>query len=181
MYTLGNILALCSSMFLCGPKGQWKNMSKEGRRVTSIVYVVALTLTLTVCFVTFPKDLRALQGLLILVLLAVEIAAMVWYSLSYIPYGRATAKSCCLSYCCCCMEESNVWDAWEEARDSGAKCHSIIAWQKKSFNLKARQQFYLFSCLGAWSWSNWRMRASSLSTTSSLKLWGREGGGGGLD
>ena len=31
MYSLGNIVALCSTMFLCGPKSQWKSMSKEGR------------------------------------------------------------------------------------------------------------------------------------------------------
>lgn len=28
MYTVGNILAIMSSMFLAGPKRQWKNMTK---------------------------------------------------------------------------------------------------------------------------------------------------------
>ena len=106
MYTLGNILALASSMFLCGPKGQWKNMSKEGRRVTSIVYVLSLLVTLVVCFLTFPDDLRALQALIIIVCLVLQFGAMVWYSLSYIPYGRATAKSCCVKYCCCDLQVS---------------------------------------------------------------------------
>lgn len=105
MYTLGNIVSLSATMFLSGPKSQWKSMSKDGRRFISVIYVLSLIVSLVVCFITFPKDLRALQGTIIILLLIIQFCSMIWYSLSYIPYGRATAKSCCLKNCSCCMEE----------------------------------------------------------------------------
>ena len=41
MYTLGNVLALASSMFLVSPKRQWNSMLDKKRRWTSLVYVVS--------------------------------------------------------------------------------------------------------------------------------------------
>lgn len=87
-YTVGNTLALCSSTFLCGPKRQFKNMFDKRRKMVSIVYLSCLSSTLLVVFIPLPWALKLaiLVGLLI-----TQCGANVWYSLSYIPYGRKTA------------------------------------------------------------------------------------------
>lgn len=89
LYSSGNILSLMSSMFLSGPKRQFKSMFDEKRQATSITYLVALTCSITVCFLPIPTGPKI--GLLVL-LLIVQMSASLWYTLSYIPYGRATAK-----------------------------------------------------------------------------------------
>mmetsp|Transcript_22078 Transcript_22078/g.47387 ORF Transcript_22078/g.47387 Transcript_22078/m.47387 type:complete len:244 (-) Transcript_22078:583-1314(-) len=89
LYTSGNILSLLSSMFLSGPKRQLKSMFDEKRRITSIVYLVTLTCSITICFI--PISTGPKIGLLVLLLL-VQMSASLWYTLSYVPYGRATAK-----------------------------------------------------------------------------------------
>jgi len=53
--------------------------------------------TLVVAFV--PMDIGASLPLL-LVLIIVQFCCMVWYTLSYIPYGRTTAKTCMRNTCC---------------------------------------------------------------------------------
>jgi len=84
LYSSGNILSLGSSMFLSGPKRQFQNMFDEKRKITSVTYLVALTCSIAVCFVPMPTGPKI--GLLVL------LSASLWYTLSYVPYGRATAK-----------------------------------------------------------------------------------------
>merc|ERR1712157_521403 len=50
-YTVGNILSLLASTFLCGPQGQFKSMFHETRRCVSIVYLTTLSATIILCFV----------------------------------------------------------------------------------------------------------------------------------
>jgi ABC-type sugar transport system permease subunit len=87
-YSFGNVLALASSWFLCGPKRQYRNMFDEKRKLTSLTYLSCLVGTLVVVFIPLPTGLRL--GLLLL-LLVTQCGASLWYSLSYIPYGRKTA------------------------------------------------------------------------------------------
>ena len=54
LYTSGNIMSLMSSVFLSGPKRQFKSMFDEKRRVTSITYLVTLACSIVVCFVPIP-------------------------------------------------------------------------------------------------------------------------------
>ena len=54
LYTSGNIMSLMSSIFLSGPKRQFKSMFDEKRRVTSITYLVTLACSIVVCFVPIP-------------------------------------------------------------------------------------------------------------------------------
>ncbi|KAL7461431.1 hypothetical protein ACHAXS_001850, partial [Conticribra weissflogii] len=89
LYTSGNILSLMSSMFLSGPQRQFKNMFDEKRKLTSIVYLSTLCTSIAVCFIPIPTGPKI--GLLVLLLL-VQMCASLWYTLSYIPYGRASAK-----------------------------------------------------------------------------------------
>lgn len=89
VYSFGNILSLMSSMFLCGPQKQFKNMFDESRRITSVVYLSSLGSSIAICFIPIPTGPRI--GLLV-ILLFVQMMASLWYTLSYIPYGRATAR-----------------------------------------------------------------------------------------
>jgi len=95
LYSSGNILSLMSSVFLSGPARQCRLMFDVKRKLTSIAYLIALGFSITVCFVPMPMGLKI--GLLVLLLL-VQLSANIWYTLSYIPYGRATARRMLVSY-----------------------------------------------------------------------------------
>lgn len=87
-YSAGNLLAMSASGFLCGPKRQFRNMFDEKRRTVSIVYLSCLFSTLVVVFIPiyWPAKLTILITLVI-----TQCSANIWYSLSYVPYGRRTA------------------------------------------------------------------------------------------
>jgi len=84
-----------STFFLVGPKQQCKNMLKPTRAVVSIILISSIAATLLAVF--FFKS-----NLLIIVFSAIQFCALLWYVLSYIPYGR---KFCAnwLKSCCCCQ------------------------------------------------------------------------------
>ncbi|RLN74312.1 hypothetical protein BBJ28_00005643 [Nothophytophthora sp. Chile5] len=65
-YTLGNIIALCGSGFLVGPKQQVKLMMKPVRRVATFIYLIMI--------VTAPQ-----LGLVVLLLVFIQFLAAVWY------------------------------------------------------------------------------------------------------
>ena len=87
-YTIGNILAMSASGFLCGPKRQFRNMFDAKRKTVSIVYLSCLASTLVVVFI--PLFWAAKLTILISLLVS-QFGANIWYSLSYVPYGRRTA------------------------------------------------------------------------------------------
>jgi len=89
-YSVGNILALAASWFLCGPKRQFRNMFDEKRRITSIVYLSCLGGTLAVVFIPLQW---AIKLAVLISLLVTQCGASFWYSLSYIPYGRRTVSN----------------------------------------------------------------------------------------
>eukprot|EP00301_Raphidiophrys_heterophryoidea_P021573 c5963_g1_i1.p1 GENE.c5963_g1_i1~~c5963_g1_i1.p1 ORF type:complete len:182 (-),score=22.51 c5963_g1_i1:256-759(-) len=88
LYTVGNIIALCSSGFLVGPCKQVKNMFAPTRRIATCVYFVAMILTIIVAFATKKPALC-------IIMIVIQWAALVWYFLSYIPYGRRMVTNCC--------------------------------------------------------------------------------------
>lgn len=67
----------------------FRYMFDDKRKVTSIIYLSSLGTSITVCFVPMPAGAKI--GILVLLLL-VQMCASLWYTLSYIPYGRATAQ-----------------------------------------------------------------------------------------
>src|SRR5690348_7706836 len=81
LYTFGNIISLFSTMFLWGPCKQIRDMFKPIRLGATIVYLLSLALTLFLAFYV-QMVLPVLASIL------VQFCAMVWYSASYIPYGR---------------------------------------------------------------------------------------------
>lgn len=84
-YTLGNILSLGASSFLVGPARQCRTMFAKERRAASLAYLLTLAGTLLSIF-----WLRL--AILALLFILLQFAALTWYMLSYIPYGRALAS-----------------------------------------------------------------------------------------
>jgi hypothetical protein len=84
LYSLGNMIALFSTAFLVGPKRQCANMFHKKRVIATAVYLIALVGTLAVAIGT-----QSTIGTL--AMLVVQFIALVWYTLSYIPYARTAA------------------------------------------------------------------------------------------
>lgn len=97
MYSIGNILSLFSTAFFVGPCKQLKTMFHKKRRISASLYLLFIIITLTVCFLPHIPGRIPLVMLCILI----QFTALIWYSLSYIPYGRAICKSCLLRTCGC--------------------------------------------------------------------------------
>jgi len=99
-FTMGNIIALCGTCFMSGPKSQLKRMFKKTRRVASILYMLSITGTLTVALAL--KDWQ-FQTPTLLFCIVIQYTSLIWYTLSYIPFARKMATSACKS-CCKCDE-----------------------------------------------------------------------------
>ncbi len=84
------LVSISASLFLKGPTAQCKSMFLETRIVATLVYLVLLILTLIASFIRVP-----LQGFVLILLVTLQFCAFVWYSLSYIPYGRSYVKKMC--------------------------------------------------------------------------------------
>lgn len=86
-YTLGNILSIMSTGFLVGPKTQCKYACKPVRVWAFVIFLGAL-------FCTLLSALYFKKALLTLLFLVVQICAGLWYTASYVPYGRQMLTSC---------------------------------------------------------------------------------------
>lgn len=89
-FAMGNVLAIVSTWILVGPRAQLKTMFHPQRAAAAAAYVGSLFFVLFAAF--FGGKLRYL---LVIVALVVEVAALAWYSLSYIPYGRHLISQLC--------------------------------------------------------------------------------------
>nr|ACO14955.1 Vesicle transport protein SFT2A [Caligus clemensi] len=87
LYSLGNIVSLGSTCFLMGPVKQIKNMFAATRAVATIVMLLALLLTLLSALVFHKKGLTVTFCI-------IQYLAMIWYSISYIPYARDAVIKC---------------------------------------------------------------------------------------
>ena len=86
-YTCGNIVCLSSTFFLMGPKKQCENMMKPQRKCTSLVLFLSMTACLFMAFAGVSK-------LIILVAIAIQFMALIWYVLSYIPGAQKLCSGC---------------------------------------------------------------------------------------
>lgn len=68
-------------MFLFGPWRQMKNMFAGKRIIATLVYLITLIATLVVAIVVKSVPL-------VIVMIIIQFIALVWYTLSYIPYAR---------------------------------------------------------------------------------------------
>lgn len=81
LYSVGNICALASTMFLIGPCRQLKTMCAKERAFATVIMLVCLALTLCAAFWWKNNGLALLFCVL-------QFLAFTWYGLSYIPFAR---------------------------------------------------------------------------------------------
>lgn len=106
-YTIGNILALGSGLFLTGIRRQWQLIKAYGRWICILVYVGLMGFTLYYIFRDWTKpglievtetsrsEAKGSPNIIIVILLVIgQFLASFWYMLSYIPFGRALVKKC---------------------------------------------------------------------------------------
>mmetsp|Transcript_19256 Transcript_19256/g.32142 ORF Transcript_19256/g.32142 Transcript_19256/m.32142 type:complete len:125 (+) Transcript_19256:1324-1698(+) len=87
-YTFGNLIAMCSSLFLVGPKRQCQSMWKKERAAATIIYFSAMIATLIIAFVAKNPSAACL------ILIIIQFLAGTWYTLSYVPGARTAVKAC---------------------------------------------------------------------------------------
>eukprot|EP00438_Fugacium_kawagutii_P005742 Skav227230 [mRNA] locus=scaffold2789:5092:9256:- [translate_table: standard] len=99
LYTVGNLLALVGTFFLAGPARQCRRMGDQKRWVASACFVLSMLLTFVVCLSQGNWHGRTL---VLLLLVFIQWTALVWYTLSYIPFGQQSALAAlrgCWSRC----------------------------------------------------------------------------------
>ena len=103
MYTSGNLISMCATMFLYGPWTQVKQMLAPTRFIATCVYFGLMFVTLFLAY--FPEHI---PGRLLLIVCAVfmQFLSLCWYTLSYIPFARDLVSNClknsCLGSVCPC-------------------------------------------------------------------------------
>ncbi|WCJ30592.1 Got1/Sft2-like vescicle transport protein family [Euphorbia peplus] len=81
-FTFGNLLSLGSTAFLIGPKRQVTMMLDPARIYATALYLASMIVALFCALYVHNK-------LLTLLAIVLEFGALVWYSLSYIPFARS--------------------------------------------------------------------------------------------
>ncbi|XP_029122448.1 uncharacterized protein [Elaeis guineensis] len=81
-FTFGNLLALGSTAFLIGPKRQVDMMLDPVRIYATAIYIASMIIALFCALYVHSR-------LLTLLAIILEFGALVWYSLSYIPFARS--------------------------------------------------------------------------------------------
>ncbi len=104
MYTIGNIVSLCSTCCLYGPYAQAKSMFAETRMAVTILYFLLMATTLFLAF--YKGDVPGRIPLLITVIIC-QFLALCWYTISFIPFARDIVKNCISKHCCCCLNENS--------------------------------------------------------------------------
>ncbi|KAJ3675337.1 hypothetical protein LUZ60_004379 [Juncus effusus] len=92
-FTFGNLLALGSTAFLIGPKRQIDMMLDPVRIYATAIYIASLIISLFCALYVRNKLLTLLAVML-------EFGALIWYSLSYIPFARSLVQKIFMS----CMD-----------------------------------------------------------------------------
>eukprot|EP01107_Rhizomastix_libera_P008132 TRINITY_DN23225_c0_g1_i1.p1 TRINITY_DN23225_c0_g1~~TRINITY_DN23225_c0_g1_i1.p1 ORF type:complete len:158 (-),score=27.88 TRINITY_DN23225_c0_g1_i1:47-520(-) len=85
-YTISNIFFLASTCFLMGPLNQLKKMVEPSRLICTIIYVASMVLTLVSALVWGNAGL-------VIIFVIIQICALFWYSISYIPGAQTCVKS----------------------------------------------------------------------------------------
>ncbi|PAA50318.1 hypothetical protein BOX15_Mlig013861g1, partial [Macrostomum lignano] len=85
-YTIGNVLSLASTCFLMGPINQLKKMFAPTRLIATLLMLLFMALTLMAA-IWWKKSVLAVIFCLL------QFLALVWYSISYIPYARTAIKN----------------------------------------------------------------------------------------
>ncbi|KAL5727007.1 hypothetical protein ACHQM5_000243 [Ranunculus cassubicifolius] len=92
LFTLGNILAVGSTAFLLGPERQARMMFDSVRLYATAIYIGSAIIALICALLIHSKLLTFLA-------IVVEICALSWYSLSYIPFARRMVSQLFVRVC----------------------------------------------------------------------------------
>ncbi|KAJ0963047.1 hypothetical protein J5N97_028169 [Dioscorea zingiberensis] len=92
MFSFGNLLAIGSTAFLIGPVEQARMMIDPVRIYATAIYIGSVILALVCALAIHNKVLT-------LIAIIVEICALIWYSLSYIPFARRMVSELLISCC----------------------------------------------------------------------------------
>ena len=93
LYIIGNFIAIGATGFLIGPARQCKKMFDKTRRFSCIIWLLTL-------IVTFAIAVAGVNVGLVVMMIFIQIGASIWYSASYIPYGRRMIIKIFQSTCC---------------------------------------------------------------------------------
>jgi len=93
VYTVGNIISLCSTGVVWGPKRQCKKMFDKTRAIATSMYLMCIVTTLVFALCDLGMKTPVKVGVCIF-FIVLQFIALCWYCLSYIPYARNIAKQC---------------------------------------------------------------------------------------
>ncbi|KAF8412029.1 hypothetical protein HHK36_004589 [Tetracentron sinense] len=89
-FTFGNLLSLGSTAFLIGPKRQVTMMLDPVRIYATAIYLASIIIALFCALYVHNKLLTFLA-------ITIEFGALIWYSLSYIPFARSMVSKIMVS------------------------------------------------------------------------------------
>ncbi|KAJ8772018.1 hypothetical protein K2173_027195 [Erythroxylum novogranatense] len=92
LFTFGNVLAVGSTAFLIGP-GQQLSMMFDSERVYATSTYIGCVVICLVCALWIHNKI------LTVIAIICEICAFIWYSLSYIPFGRQMVSNLMVRFC----------------------------------------------------------------------------------
>ncbi|TDH69274.1 hypothetical protein CCR75_002552 [Bremia lactucae] len=82
LYSLSNVATFCSLLFIMGQDRLQKRMLSRKRSITGRAWMGSLALTIIVAFLWHS------HWFIVILLLLVQFGSMIWYSATYIPFGR---------------------------------------------------------------------------------------------
>jgi hypothetical protein len=86
LYVFGNIIALVATGFLVGPKNQVNKMMDNDRKFSTLFFLAML-------IVVFVVAMTKQNIWVVVICLFIQILAGIWYSATYIPFGRTLIKT----------------------------------------------------------------------------------------
>ncbi|KAB2620342.1 vesicle transport protein SFT2B [Pyrus ussuriensis x Pyrus communis] len=92
LFTFGNLLAVGSTAFLFGPARQMRMMFDTVRVFATAIYLGCVVLALICALLIRSK-------ILTIIAIICEICALIWYSLSYIPFARRMVSGLMIRLC----------------------------------------------------------------------------------
>lgn len=92
LFTFGNLLAVGSTAFLFGPGQQMRLMFDSVRIYATAIYLGCVVLALICALWIHNKILTVIA-------MISEICALIWYSLSYIPFARRMVSELMIRFC----------------------------------------------------------------------------------
>ena len=88
LFTLGNICSLLSTLFLFGPKKQFKYMFQIKRIFATILCLICIVFIFVFCLAIYDNE-NGIHKIVLWCLVLVQYFSMYWYILSYFPCKKS--------------------------------------------------------------------------------------------